>query len=123
METSWKIKLNSDITSELLLSKANQISSQITRACMMTGRNIIKLPINLLDIVDVSIFDENYDVIFENEIDRIFIYRNDIFDVKHFIQKKDGSIIGSGIKFNNELFENEEFIDNKRMCGEIIIKS
>ena len=123
METSWKIKLTGEITSDLLLTKVNQISAQITRACMMTGRNTIKLPINLLDIIDVSIFDENYDIIFENEIDRIFIYRNDIFELKHFLQRKEGQIIGAGVKFSDELFDGEELINNERMCGEIIIKS
>ena len=59
METSWKIKLNGEITSELLLTKSNQISAQITKACLMTGRNIIKLPSSLLDVVDVSIFDDS----------------------------------------------------------------
>jgi hypothetical protein len=62
----------------------------------MNGQNIIKIPTSLLDIVDVSIFDDKYDVIFENEIDRIFIYRNDIFELKHFIQRKEGEIIGAG---------------------------
>jgi hypothetical protein len=121
METSWKIKLKDEITSKLLLTKSNQISAQITKACLMTGRNIIKLPSSLLDVVDVSIFDDKYDVIFENEIDRIFIYRNDIFELKHFIQKSEGQIIGSGVKFSDELFDGEEFINNKRMCGEIIL--
>lgn len=121
METSWKIKLNDEITSELLLIKINQISAQITKACLMSGRNIIKFPSSLLDIVDVSIFDDKYDVIFENEIDRIFVYRNDIFEIKHFIQRKEGQIIGSGVKFSDELFNGEEFINNERMCGEIIL--
>ena len=121
METSWKIKLNDEITSELLLTKINQISAQITKACLMTGRNIIKFPSSLLDIVDVSIFDDKYDVIFENEIDRIFVYRNDIFELKHFIQKSEGQIIAAGVKFSDELFDGEEFINNERMCGEIIL--
>lgn len=120
METSWKIKLTGEITSDLLLTKVNQISAQITKACLMTGRNVIKLPTDLLDIIDVSIFDDKYDVIFENEIDRIFIYRNDIFDLKHFIQRKGGQIIGAGVKFSDELFDGEELINNERMCGEII---
>ena len=90
METSWKIKLNGKITSDILLTKSNQISAQITKASLMNGRNVIKLPTKLLDIIDVSIFDDKYDVTFENEIDRIFIYRNDIFELKHFIQRKDG---------------------------------
>jgi hypothetical protein len=121
METSWKIKLNGEITSELLLTKSNQISAQITKACLMTGRNIIKIPIKLLEVVDVSVFDDKYDVIFENEIDRIFIYRNDIFELKHFIQRKEGQIIGAGVKFSDELFDGEELINNERMCGEIIL--
>ena len=121
METSWKITLTGEITSDLLLTKVNQISAQITKACLMTGRNIIKIPITLLDIIDVSVFDNNYDVIFENEIDRIFIYRNDIFELKHFIQRKEGQIIGAGVKFSNELFDGEELINNERMCGEIIL--
>jgi hypothetical protein len=121
METSWKIKLTGEITSDLLLTKVNQISAQITKACLMTGRNIIKIPTKLLDIIDVSVFDDNYDVIFENEIDRIFIYRNDIFEIKHFIQRKEGQIIGAGVKFSNELFDGEELINNERMCGEIIL--
>ena len=121
METSWKIKLTGEITSDLLLTKVNQISAQITKACLMTGRNIIKIPITLLDIIDVSVFDNNYDVIFENEIDRIFIYRNDIFELKHFLQRKEGQIIGTGVKFSNELFDGEELINNERMCGEIIL--
>ena len=75
----------------------------------------------MLDIIDVSVFDDNYDVIFENEIDRIFIYRNDIFELKHFIQRKEGQIIGAGVKFNDELFDGEELINNERMCGEIIL--
>jgi hypothetical protein len=120
METSWKIKLTGEITSDLLLTKVNQISAQITKACLMTGRNVIKLPTKLLDIIDVSVFDDNYDVIFENEIDRIFIYRNDIFELKHFIQRKEGQIIGAGVKFSDELFDGEELINNERMCGEII---
>jgi len=120
METSWKIKLTGEITSDLLLTKVNQISAQITKACLTTGRNVIKLPTNLLDIIDVSIFDDKYDVIFENEIDRIFIYRNDIFELKHFIQRKDDQIIGAGVKFSDELFDGEEIINNERMCGEII---
>ena len=121
METSWKIKLTGEITSDLLLNKVNQISAQITKACLMTGRNVIKLPTKLLEVVDVSVFDDKYDVIFENDIDKIFIYRNDIFDLKHFIQIKEGQIIGSGVKFNDELFNGEEFIKNERMCGEIIL--
>ena len=121
METSWKIKLTGEITSDLLLTKVNQISAQITKACLMTGRNIIKIPTKLLDIIDVSVFDDNYEVIFENEIDRIFIYRNDIFELKHFIQRKEGQIIGAGVKFSNELFDGEELINNERMCGEIIL--
>ena len=121
MQTSWKIKINDKITSELLLTKSNQISAQITKACLMTGRNIIKFPSSLLDIVDVSIFDDKYDVIFENEIDRIFVYRNDIFELKHFIQKSEGQIIAAGVKFSDELFDGEEFINNERMCGEIIL--
>lgn len=122
METSWKIKLTGEITSDLLLTKVNQISAQITKTSLMSGRNVIKLPTKLLDIIDVSIFDNKYDVIFENEIDRIFIYRNDIFELKHFIQRKDNQIIGAGVKFNDELFDGEEFIKNERMCGEIILK-
>ena len=121
METSWKIKLTGEISSDLLLTKVNQISAQITKACLMTGRNIIKIPTKLLDIIDVSVFDDNYEVIFENEIDRIFIYRNDIFELKHFIQRKEGQIIGAGVKFSNELFDGEELINNERMCGEIIL--
>ena len=121
METSWKITLTGEITSDLLLTKVNQISAQITKACLMTGRNIIKIPITLLDIIDVSVFDNNYDVIFENEIDRIFIYRNDIFELKHFLQRKEGQIIGTGVKFSDELFDGEELINNERMCGEIIL--
>jgi hypothetical protein len=121
METSWKIKLNGKITSELLLTKADQISAQITRACLISGRNVIKLPTKLLDIIDTTYFDEKYDVIFENEIDRIFIYRNDIFELKHFIQRKEGEIIGAGVKFSDKLFDGEEFINNERMCGEIIL--
>jgi hypothetical protein len=121
METSWKIKLTGEITSQLLLTKSNQISAQISKACLMYGRNIIKIPTSLLYIVDVSIFDDKYDVIFENEIDRIFIYRNDIFELKHFIQRKEGEIIGAGVKFSDELFDGEEFINNERMCGEIIL--
>ena len=121
MKTSWKIKLNGEITSELLLTKVNQISAQITKACLMSGRSIIKFPSSLLDIVDVSIFDDKYDVIFENEIDRIFVYRNDIFELKHFIQRSEGQIIAAGVKFNDELFDGEEFINNERMCGEIIL--
>ena len=121
METSWKIKLNGEITSESLLIKSNQISAQITKACLMTGRNVIKIPTKLLDIIDVSIFDNNYDVIFKNEIDKIFIYRNDIFELKHFIQRKEGQIIGAGVKFSDELFDGEELINNERMCGEIIL--
>ena len=121
METSWKITLTGEITSDLLLTKVNQISAQITKACLMTGRNVIKLPTKLLDIIDVSVFDDNYDVIFENEIDRIFIYRNDIFELKHFLQRKEGQIIGTGVKFSDELFDGEELINNERMCGEIIL--
>lgn len=121
METSWKIKLNGEITSELLLTKSNQISAQITRACLMNGRNVIKVPAKLLENIDTTIFDDKYDVIFENEIDRVFIYRNDIFELRHFIQKKDGEIIGAGVKFGDELFTGEEFINNERMCGEIIL--
>ena len=121
METSWKITLTGEITSDLLLTKVNQITAQITKACLMTGRNIIKITITLLDIIDVSVFDNNYDVIFENEIDRIFIYRNDIFELKHFIQRKEGQIIGAGVKFSDELFDGEELINNERMCGEIIL--
>lgn len=121
METSWKIKLTGEITSQLLLTKSNQISAQISKSCLMNGKNIIKIPTSLLDIVDVSIFDDKYDVIFENEIDRIFIYRNDIFEVKHFIQRKEGQIIGAGVKFSDELFDGEELINNERMCGEIIL--
>jgi len=121
METSWKIKLTGEITSQLLLTKSNQISAQISKECLMNGQNIIKIPTSLLDIVDVSIFDDKYDVIFENEIDRIFIYRNDIFEVKHFIQRKEGQIIGAGVKFSDELFDGEELINNERMCGEIIL--
>lgn len=121
METSWKIKLTGEITSDLLLTKVNQISAQITKTCLMSGRNVIKLPTKLLDIIDVSIFDDKYDVIFDNEIDRIFIYRNDVFELKRFIQRKDNQIIGAGVKFNDELFDGEEFIKNERMCGEIIL--
>jgi hypothetical protein len=121
METSWKIKLTGEITSQLLLTKSNQISAQISKACLMNGQNIIKIPTSLLDIVDTSIFDDKYDVIFENEIDRIFIYRNDIFELKHFIQRKEGEIIGAGVKFSDKLFDGEEFINNERMCGEIIL--
>jgi hypothetical protein len=121
METSWKIKLTGEITSQLLLTKSNQISAQITKSCLMNGRNIIKIPTSLLDIVDVSVFDDKYDVIFENEIDRIFVYRNDIFELKHFFQRKEGKIIGAGVKFSDELFDGEEFINDERMCGEIIL--
>jgi imidazolonepropionase len=56
-----------------------------------------------------------------NEIDRIFIYRNDIFELKHFIQRKEGQIIGAGVKLSDELFDGEELINNERMCGEIIL--
>lgn len=119
METSWKLQLTGEITSELILNKSNQISAQIARGCYMNGRNVIKIPTNLLNVIDVSVFDNDYDLIFEDEIDRIFIYRNDIFELKHFIQKKDNQIIGAGIKFSDELFDGEEFVNIKRMCGEI----
>jgi hypothetical protein len=122
METAWKVNLNEKITSELLLKKINIISNQITRACMMHGRNIVKIPMELDDIIVDELFDKDYDIIFEEGLDRIYIYRNDIFDLKHFIQKKNNTIIGSGVKFTDELFEGEEFVNIERLCGEIIIK-
>ena len=122
METAWKVNLNEKITSELLLKKINIISNQITRACIMHGRNIVKIPMGLDDIIVDELFDKDYDIIFEEGLDRIYIYRNDIFDLKHFIQKKNNTIIGSGVKFTDELFEGEEFVNIERLCGEIIIK-
>jgi len=121
METSWKIKLVGEVNSRLLLEKADIISTQITNSCLLYGKNIIKFPNKLIGILNVSEFERDYDVIFENEIDNILIYRSDIFKLKHFIQKKDGEIIGAGVKFNDELFTGEEFIETRRMCGEIIL--
>ena len=121
MEASWKIKLTNEITSNLLLAKAKIISAQISRACLINGRDTIKIPTKLIDMIDTIAFEEHFDVLFENEIDNIVIYRSDIFDLKHFIQENGEEIIGAGIKFNNVLFNGEELIENRRMCGEIEI--
>ena len=119
MKTSWRINLTSEINSDLLLKKALIISSQISRACLMNGRNIIKIPTKLMNVIDEIKFNEHFDVLYENELDKIIIYRSDIFDVKHFIQKINDEIVGVGIKFSGELFDNEELINIERMCGEI----
>lgn len=121
MNTSWKIKITKPITSNLLLTKAKLISAQISRACLINGIDTIKIPSNLMNLIDIAIFEENFNVIFEDEIDKIIIYRSDIFDLKHFIQKDGEEIIGAGVKFNNILFDGEELIEIKRMCGEIEI--
>jgi len=120
-KTSWKIKLNSEISSELLLNKALMINNQIAKACLLQGRCAIKINKKYINNIDVTIFEIHFDVIFEKEIENIFIYRHNVFDVKYFHQKKDNEIIGAGIKFTGDLFDGEELIKPERLCGEIII--
>jgi hypothetical protein len=121
METSWIIKLKNNSQVDILRN-ARHISTQITKACLLQGRDIIKIPTKLLNEIDVLEFSEYYDIIFENEITDIFLYRSNVFDETHFIQKdKNNNIVGSGIKFTKDLFENEELIKTERMCGKLIL--
>lgn len=109
------------LTSESILEKANIISYRIYASCLIKGKNTIKFPSKLINEINLDLFKKDYDVVIDNNIEKIFIYRSDINTVKYFLQEEDNEIIGAGIKFNNKLSLNESFVEIKRLCGEITI--
>ncbi len=104
----------------MIVLAANKISCDIRDATKSIGRNMILFPMKYQDHVDFHMLD-GYNWRLDDR-ETFLVYRTDMHKVKYFLQKKDGDIIGAGVKFANLLLVGEELVDESELIGEIFIQ-